>query len=169
MFISPRFRHSLCLLSAVMMLSACPMRQAQIEDQPTETAQAAAVASDFLQAFVGGKLEQVLQMSDLPFWGDGVLVADRDHLKEELMAQFGESLNFKFQIKGTQFLTLEQAHVVAPHFYHRLQDSHFTEQYSDPLYLILFLVEVEGHEDNGIVLLHRQADGMWKVVGLSDA
>lgn len=154
------------LVVGILLGTAACQKTITIEDNPSERARAISVAEKFLMAFDNGKIEQMFEISSAPFWGDGDVILNRQSLLEKFTAQIGEQPSSNVSIKGAQFLTLEQIRVINPRIHRRLKKSDFLAYYPH-LYLVVLLVEIDGRENNGLILLNEK-QGMWEVVGIGD-
>lgn len=155
-------------LSLCVALSACQQPQPRaIEDDPGEQAKAQAAASRYFESFVNGDLDAVLTLSVLPFWGDGDRIEDRAVLTEELTRQLQsvKEQGFDVKVESTHFMTLEQARVVLPSLYERIQETGFAEV---ELYVVALRVRLGENEEHGVILVRQDDDGLWKVMGIGD-
>lgn len=154
-------------LSLCAALAGCQQPQWAIEDDPGEQAKAQAVASRYFEAFVKGDQDTVLKLSVLPFWGDGDRIEERDVLTEEVTRQISsvKDKGFEVQVEGSHFMTLEQARVVMPSLYERIQEAGLADT---PLYVVALRVRLEQNAEHGVILVRQDEDGLWKVMGIGD-
>lgn len=152
-------RFGACVL---VLLSACS-KDPNPDHDPSEKAKAISVASRYLEAFVAGNAPLALEMSDAPFWGDGDLIPDRASLKIAMAEEIGEMRSLAYRFKGGAFLTFDELKVLNPEMAAELSKARLGE-----LYAVAVLIEVNGDEESGMVLLHKDAAGMWKVIGMGD-
>lgn len=155
------------LLLLCLNLGACQQAKLAIEDDPTEQAKAQAAASRYFESFVSGDRETVLKLSAVPFWGDGERIDAMEQLTAEVTRQldYADSSAPDVQVEATHFMTLAQTQVVLPELYARLQASGFDQ---DEMYVVALRVRFEQHEEQGIILVRQDAEGLWKVTGIGD-
>jgi len=155
---------SSCLCLGLSLVGCQKSVAPSIENDPAEQSKAQAVASRYMEAFMGGDVDQVLSLSLTPFWGDGDLVTEPDALQAEVEKQLGNLTELDAQVEATHFMTLAQTEVVFPRLYRRLKDQAFTDKF----YVVAVLVRINGNEERGVVLVQPDADGIWKVIGMGN-
>lgn len=155
--------HLLATLALSLTLWGCS-KDPNLSNDPTEQSKAISVASRFLEAFATGNAELAIDMSEVPFWGDGDLINDAAELQKEIREQTEGIAPPKLLVKGAMMLNLTQLEIVSPELHHKIQN----EIKSDDVYAVSVLLNVDGEEEHGVVLVKRQANGIWKVIGMGD-
>ncbi|MEZ0370892.1 MAG: hypothetical protein ACAI44_17500 [Candidatus Sericytochromatia bacterium] len=158
-------RKALKLLLAVMLttgLIAC--QKVRVEDDPAEQAKATALAEKYVKAFAEGNGPLVLEMSTTPFWGDGEIVASQEELEAALKDQLKDVQELKFTVKEARYLPLSELKLMMPGLHERLVADKFTEE----VHAVVLTLDVDGEQEQGLVLVKRLEDGMWRVVGIGD-
>lgn len=158
-------RHLPQLLLALLLcssLSACA--KVRIEDDPAEQAKATALAEKYLKSFAEGNDLLALEMSETPFWGDGVVLMTRDELKVELAKQLKDVKGLEFKVVNPRFLAIEEVKLLMPNLYRALTTSKFTED----VHAVAVTLEFKDRTETGLVLVRRLENGFWKVIGIGD-
>lgn len=159
----PKLRSLLLVLLTATTLVAC--QKVPIEDDPAEQAKAIAVAEKYLKAFSEANGTLVLEMSALPFWGDGSLLANREELEKALLEQFANAPELTYRVKSARFFAFQELQSLVPSLYQAINQQSFSQ---DDLHFVAVTLEVEGQEELGVILVKRQQDGIWKVTGIGD-
>ncbi|PKL76536.1 MAG: hypothetical protein CVV27_09795 [Candidatus Melainabacteria bacterium HGW-Melainabacteria-1] len=144
-------------------LSACE-KKIPIEEDPIEHAKATAVAEKYLKAFAGGDAPLVMEMSEAPFWGDGDIVPTMEALEIEVKEQLKDISDLEFVVKDARYLPMAELQQLMPNLYQQLVG----DQFITGVHAVVLTLEIMGKEERGLVLVRRQEDGMWKVVGIGD-
>lgn len=151
------------LIALSLILWGCS-KDSNLNNDPSEQAKAISVATRFLEAFSTGNAERVIEMSEIPFWGDGDLISDSAAFQKEIREQMEGLAPPKLLIKGAMMLTLAQLEIVSPELHHKIQQ----ELQSNDVYAVSVLLNVDDEEEHGVVLVKRQTNGIWKVIGMGD-
>ena len=135
-----------------------------LSNDPSEQSKATSVATRFIEAFATGNSNLAFEMSEVPFWGDGDLILDRQELENQMIEQTENLSPPQLKIKGTMMMSLSQLEIINPELHHQIQK----EISTGDVYAISVLLDIEGDEEHGVVLVKRQADGIWKVIGMGN-
>ncbi len=158
-----RLFHLLITLGLSLTLWGCS-KDPNLSNDPSEQSKAISVASRFLEAFATGNSELAIEMSTVPFWGDGDLISSQAELQAEILEQTKGMTPPKLIVKGAMMLSLAQLEIVSPGLHHKIQQ----EIIASDVYAVPILLSVDGEEEHGVVLVKRQSNGIWKVIGMGD-
>lgn len=163
--LKPRRKPISLLLSLLTAFSLAACAKVPIEDDPAEQAKATAVAEKYLKAFAAGDGPLVLEMSEAPFWGDGELLPDATALQDALTEQLQGISELKFTLQNARFVSMTELKTLLPALHDQLTQAGF----SGDVHAVALDISVEGETSQGLVLVRRMPDGIWKVVGIGDS
>ncbi len=93
-----------------MLFVALPLTVANATDDAQEVRLAKDAASQFFKALNAKRLDDLIQLADVPWWsGDSELVKDRGQLRKLLQGIVEKNGDRKFPIEVTQVLTYAEA------------------------------------------------------------
>lgn len=152
------------LLATMLLIGLTACQNVRIEDDPAEQAKATAVAEKYVKAFAAHDGTLVMEMSTLPFWGDGEAFPDKAALQAALADQLNDDADYAFELKSARYLPPAEWAKDYPKLFQQLQAAGMTQN----LHAVELQVVIDGQPDTGVVLVRRNEQGLWTVAGIGD-
>ncbi len=151
-------------------LIGCAPFQPAAESTSTHK-EATTLAKRFLTSLNQGDGDDLVKISEVPFWGDGDLISDRATFEKAARKQASRQKRSSQSTPEEDSMVahtvpFEALEAISPRMYNKLKAAMDTEN----LYVVFVSALNEGRKrrENGLILVRKGKAGAWAVVGIDD-
>lgn len=157
----------------VFLLSAC--RGYSVPDEPKDSAAAIALAQRFLRDLDTGQIDDLLAISEVPFWGDGQYLGDLETFetiarREAKATLSGQGLQ---EIHAGYVIPFSALEAINFDLYRRILSKEMNTEGLFGVFLSVKMLRTynEGSSFNSetlLIFVRKNTQGQWRVVGIDD-